>query len=73
MAYTTINDPSEYFTTTLYTGTGSSNAVTNNANAGNFKPDWIWLKERSSTSSNHSFDSSRGAGATVYQDLTDNS
>ncbi len=36
MAYTTIDDPSEYFTTTLYAGNGSDDrSITNSANAGN--------------------------------------
>ena len=59
MAYTTIDDPSEYFTTTLYTGNGSSIDVTNSANSGNFAPDWLWIKERSATSSHIIFDTNR--------------
>jgi hypothetical protein len=59
MAYTTIDDPSAYFTTTLYTGNGSSIDVTNSANSGNFAPDWLWIKERSSTSSHIIFDTNR--------------
>lgn len=51
--YTTINDPSAHFHTQLYTGNGSELAVTNNANSGNFQPDWIWIKDRSAGSSNH--------------------
>ena len=62
MAYTTINDPSEYFTITLYTGNGNDNrAITNSANAGDFQPDWLWYKERDGTSEHRVFDSSRGA------------
>ena len=61
MAYTTVNDPSEYFHTRLYTGTGSSGLqVRNNANAGNFTPDWLWLKPRSLADNHVTFDSSRG-------------
>ena len=48
MAYTTINKPSDYFNTVLYTGTGSSNAITGVG----FQTDWVWVKNRS-TSSNH--------------------
>ena len=59
MAYTTIDDGSEYFTTTLYTGNGSSIDVTNSANSGNFAPDWLWIKERSATSSHIIFDTNR--------------
>ena len=61
MAYTTIDDPSEYFHTQLYAGDASGNAqnITNDANAGDFKPDWLWIKERTSTSNHMVMDSSR--------------
>ena len=69
MAYTTIDDPSEYFTTLLYTGNASDNRnLTNDANAGDFQPDWIWIKERSSTSSHMLHDSTRGASKAVISD-----
>ena len=62
MAYTTIDDPSEYFHTQLYTGNGSSgNSITNDANAGDFKPDWLWIKPRSASDNHVIFDSSRGS------------
>ena len=32
MAYTNIDDPSAYFQTALYTGTGAAQAVTNDGN-----------------------------------------
>ena len=52
MAYTTIDDPSAYFNTLLWTGNGADNrALTNNANAGNFKPDWLWIKHRNHSTS----------------------
>ena len=61
MAYTTIDDPSEYFHTRLYTGSGSSGLqVRNNANAGDFSPDFLWLAPRSNGDNNVMFDSSRG-------------
>jgi len=61
MAYTTIDDPSEYFHTQLYTGDGSSsNAITNDANAGDFKPDWLWIKCRSEARDHQITDSTRG-------------
>lgn len=69
MAYTTINNPSAYSTITLYTGNGQDNrAVTNSASAGNFKPDWLWIKERSSSSSHRLFDTSRGASKRIESD-----
>jgi hypothetical protein len=65
MAYTTIDDPSAYFHTQLYTGNGTAigsggNAITNNANSGDFKPDWTWHKVRSTTNDHQIYDSSRG-------------
>ena len=59
MAYTTIDDGSAYFQTKLYTGTGSSNSVTNDGNS-DLQPDFIWIKERDGTGQHGVFDSSRG-------------
>jgi len=71
MAYTTIDDPSEYFTITLYTGNATDNrAITNTANAGNFQPDWLWYKERDGTSEHRIFDSSRGASKRIEPNNT---
>ena len=63
MAYTTIDDPSEYFHTRLYSGnnSGSGLAITNNANAGDFQPDWVWVKRRDSSGSHGLHDSNRGS------------
>jgi len=60
MAYTTIDDPSAHFHIQLYVGNESTNAITNNANAGNFQPDWWWGADRTGTSWNSIYDSSRG-------------
>ena len=73
MAYTTINDPSAHHQTALYTGNGSTNTITNDGHS-NLRADWIWLKERSSTSSHHVFDAVRGvgsAGKALYPDTDD--
>ena len=70
MAYTTINDPSAYFQTTLYTGNGSSGlAITNTGNS-NLQPDWLWIKQRANTGNNSNvlFDNSRGAGKRLLSD-----
>ena len=62
MAYTTIDDGSEYFHTQLYAGDGNDDrSITNDANAGNFKPDWLWIKNRSSTNGHALVDTTRGA------------
>ena len=72
MAYTTIDDPSAYFHTQLYNGNGAStHAITNNANSGNFKPDWLWIKQRSQGSrDNNLYDSSRGNSQRLISNST---
>ena len=65
MAYTTIDDPSAHFQTKIYTGNGSSGtAHTNDGNA-NLQPDYVWIKNRSTSTDNVNFDSSRGATKNV--------
>ena len=66
MAYTTIDDPSAYFITTLWTGGGtlSPRSITNDANSGDFQPDLVWTKGRATAYEHQYYDSSRGAGAT---------
>ena len=62
MAYTAIDDPSEFFHTQLYTGDGNDDrSITNDANAGDFKPDWLWIKQRNTTRHHMLVDSNRGA------------
>ena len=56
MAYTTINKSSDYFNTKIYTGTGSSNAITGVG----FQPDLLWIKSRSNTYSHSWTDAVRG-------------
>ena len=70
MAYTTIDDPSAYFQTTLYNGTGSSQAVTNTGNS-DLQPDWVWLKVRSNGTYGHAiFDSVRGVNKVIGSNTT---
>ena len=73
MAYTTIDDPSAHFHTQLYSGTGSAQSITNDANAGDFQPDWVWVKKRAGgTARNHTLtDSSRGATKGLFSSLND--
>ena len=64
MAYTTIDDPSVYFQTTLYTGSDDASATKVVTNGGNsdLQPDWVWFKRRNA-SANHAWqDTSRGIG-----------
>ena len=46
MAYTTIDDPSAYFQTALYTGDGNAQTITNDGNS-DLQPDWVWISMRS--------------------------
>ena len=61
MAYTTINKHTDYFNTKLYTGNGTAIGSGGQAITGvGFQPDWVWIKERSSTSPHKLLDSVRG-------------
>ena len=54
MAYTTIDDPSAHFHLQRYTGDGNTNRdITNDANSGDFKPDFHWIKNLSTDGNNH--------------------
>ena len=76
MAYTAIDDPSEYFHIQLWTGTSddSTKTITNDANAGDFKPDWLWIKARNGnyeTRDHALYDSSRGATRRLESNAND--
>jgi len=63
MAYTTIDKPSDYFNTKLYTGNGSSgHAITGL----DFKPDWIWIKDRGAANWHSVRDSVRGTSRQLF-------
>jgi hypothetical protein len=66
MAYTTIDKPTDYFNTKLYTGTGSELALT----GVNFQPDLTWIKNRDTTDSHQLVDSVRGATKNLFSNLT---
>ena len=68
MAYTTIDDPSAYFQTTLYTGNGGTNAITNTGNS-DLQPDWIWFKRRDGADNHILFDVIRGVTKGIYADI----
>ena len=59
MAFTTIDDPSKYFQTVLYTGNGSSQSITFDGNS-DMQPDFLWTKCRSTTFDPIIRDTSRG-------------
>jgi len=57
MAYTTIDKPTDYFETKLYSGSGSASNITGVG----FQPDWVWIKCRTNAVSHSLNDSVRGA------------
>ena len=59
MAYTTIDNPELYFQVKTWTGTGSSNALTLDGDE-NMQPDYVMIKQRSSTQQWNGYDSVRG-------------
>ena len=68
MAYTTIDNPTLFFNTVLYSGTGSNQSITGVG----FQPDWIWGKGRTLSGYNHGLvDSVRGTGKNLYSNLTE--
>jgi hypothetical protein len=56
MSFASIDKPSKYFNTVLYTGNGSTQTVTGL----NFAPDWLWIKGRSGARNHSLFDIVRG-------------
>ena len=66
MAYISFQ-PSDYFTTKLYTGNGSTQAITGLG----FRPDWVWMKRRDGTSSHRLCDVVRGATKLWQSNATD--
>ena len=67
MAYTTINKSTDHFNTKLYTGNGSTNAITGVG----FQPDFTWIKQRSATRSHMLFDAIRGATYRLSSDTNE--
>ena len=65
MAYISFQ-PNDYFNTKIYTGTGSSNALTGVG----FQPDWTWIKVRSEANNHEIYDAVRGVTKRIYSDLT---
>ena len=72
MAYTTIDDPSAHFHTQLFSGTGSSQSVTNDGNS-DLQPDWVWIKKRAGGTARNSIltDSTRGVTKCLSTSLND--
>ena len=62
-----IDKPSDYFTTKLYSGTGSSHAITGVG----FAPNWVWIKHRNEANPHKIFDTVRGVGKSIKSNSND--
>jgi len=58
MAYTTIDDPSQYFQIALWTGSSGTDTITFDGNS-DLQLDWLWSKSRSNGHSHALMDTSR--------------
>ena len=65
MAYTTIDNPTDYFTIVLTTSTGSALTIDTG-----FKPDWLWTKARNQARSHELHDTTRGDNKRLKSDAT---
>ena len=61
MAYTNIDDPSAYFQTALYSGTGATRKTVTNDGNSDLQPDLFWFKRRDSAAAHVIADTNRGA------------
>ena len=64
---TSATQADDHFNTVLYSGDGSTQSITGVG----FQPDWVWIKERSSTSSHQVYDSSRGVKIALEPNTTE--
>ena len=65
MAYISFQ-PNDFFSTTLYTGTGSTQTISGVG----FEPNFTWVKDRDATEAPTLFDSVRGATKRLYSSST---
>jgi len=69
MAYTTIDDPSAYFQTKIYTGNGTAGTAYTFDGNSDMQPDFIWGSQRDEDGgARFVFDSSRGTTARLKTD-----
>lgn len=64
---TASSQANKYFDATLYTGNGSSLSVTN---SGSMQPDFVWIKERPTSSAHALYDSLRGNSLVLSSNST---
>ena len=69
----TIANGAQYMAATTYTGNNSTQSINNGNNntiATTFKPDLVWVKDRSATAFHYLTDSVRGANLQLYSNST---
>ena len=66
MAYTTIDKPTDYFNTKLYTGNGSSGTA---LTTGTFQPDFCWFKNRGTAENSVLINAINGASFNLSSNL----
>jgi len=69
MAYTTIDDPTLYFSSTIWTGNGVDDRAIVIDGTG-MQPDFVWIKSRNDTDNHRLVDSVRGATKHLESDNT---
>ena len=62
MAYTVVNSSYNFFKSLTYTGNGGTQSVTGI----NFKPDFVWIKSRTTSGYHNLFDSVRGPTKRIF-------
>ena len=62
-----IDKPSNNFNTKLYTGNGGTQSITGVG----FKPDWTWIKSRTTTGYQNVFDGVRGATKRIFTNVNE--
>jgi len=68
-AYTTIDNPELYFQAKLHTGNATNRSITLDGSE-DMQPDFVWIKQRSSSNNHELFDAVRGATKRLYSDVT---
>jgi len=71
MAYTEIDNSTDFFRTKLYTGNGADGQAITYDESENMTPNFVWIKERNSTSAHKLIDSVRGANKAMSIDQTE--
>jgi hypothetical protein len=65
---TSTTQANDYFDVTTYSGSASSQSITN---SGSMQPDFVWIKSRNTTDSHNLTDAVRGTNKNLFSNLTD--